>query len=239
MYSCIQSISLKTHMKNKHSSQDGVFCCPTCSFRTVNETNFKNHVYDHENGIITDIGTKLIHAYGDNAEPEGSDPKVHEVQMQVASDGSQEAQISAEDLAKLSSCEGLVSSDISVAQLIYSALSAVSQNDPNSENQSHMIDGVETSISSSCSGDGTTSHTITFHLPVSEGGDSKQTRQSETILVTSKTIDSNNVAVEEDIVKLDTDPSPVGVLMETVNMDHVDVTKTREMIEIVDNTDIS
>ncbi|KAL5015595.1 hypothetical protein ScPMuIL_007322 [Solemya velum] len=159
MYSCIQSISLKTHMKNKHSSQDGVYCCHTCSFRTINETNYKNHVFDHENGIITEMGTKLIHA---TSEPPGLG--------EVASVGSQKAQISAEDLAKLSSCEGLVSSsDISVAQLIYSALSAVSQNEQNSENQSHMIDGVETSISSSCSGDGTTSHTITFHLPVSEG----------------------------------------------------------------------
>ena len=52
-YNCIQSISMKMHMRNKHKGiEDGIFACQLCPFRSVNEKNFKYHLEDHKNGLV-------------------------------------------------------------------------------------------------------------------------------------------------------------------------------------------
>ncbi|KAK3085749.1 hypothetical protein FSP39_008122 [Pinctada imbricata] len=57
-YTCIQAISLKMHMKNKHfginPEEFGVFYCDRCSFKSINEKIFKYHMEDHKNGLIPD-----------------------------------------------------------------------------------------------------------------------------------------------------------------------------------------
>lgn len=47
-YACIQAISLKTHMKNKHPGLHGIFTCSQCKYRTVNEQSLRNHIEDHK-----------------------------------------------------------------------------------------------------------------------------------------------------------------------------------------------
>nr|KAG5695556.1 hypothetical protein BaRGS_033978 [Batillaria attramentaria] len=51
-YTCIQTISLKTHMRNKHPNAEGIHICPYCKFRTVNKRIYNNHMSDHRNGLI-------------------------------------------------------------------------------------------------------------------------------------------------------------------------------------------
>jgi len=59
-YTAIQSISLKTHVRNKHpansvisSASDAaatsVYSCPTCSYETVNRRSWLGHLADHRN----------------------------------------------------------------------------------------------------------------------------------------------------------------------------------------------
>ena len=97
---------------------------------------------------------------------------VSEAQMVVNSD--------TVDLSKLANYEGLVHSDITAAQLIYSALSAISQDThPQVQQQQAQLQGnvLETSVTS-MSQDGVTTHTITFHLPNQEGGAQTQVTDS-------------------------------------------------------------
>ena len=59
-YACIQAISLKTHMKNKHPGLQGTFTCGQCKYRTVNEKSLQNHIEDHkrngDDGVaVTDV----------------------------------------------------------------------------------------------------------------------------------------------------------------------------------------
>ncbi|KAJ8302895.1 hypothetical protein KUTeg_019291 [Tegillarca granosa] len=202
-YACIQAISLKMHVKNKHPGSKGVFCCNICTFRTVNEKNYNNHIEDHKNGLIPDVpqqsneqAPQIIIASGPgqgqtisldsleeiqaeelhgheiieiHTEHIASHTENNQLQMQVQTLESGETQISADDLARLSSCEGLVPSNITAAQLIYSALSAISQNEnTGNEASSGFLNGVQTSVASSGTKDGITTHTITFHLPGSD-----------------------------------------------------------------------
>ncbi|XP_060073820.1 zinc finger and BTB domain-containing protein 24-like [Ylistrum balloti] len=222
-YSCIQAISIKMHMKNKHPGGNiGVFCCDICTFRTVNEVSFKGHMEDHKNGLIVEnappvpqqqprphiiIQQPAISSQfqqGDKMEKvtvqgatsmkfgetinfqslgqiEGQTIEEHvvevpmdkmednQLQMQIQTLESGETQISEEDLTRLSSYEGLVPSDLSAAQLVLSALNAISsQNSERTNNETpQILNGVETSIMSSDIKDGVTTHTITFHMPAS------------------------------------------------------------------------
>ncbi|XP_021347065.1 zinc finger protein 652-A-like [Mizuhopecten yessoensis] len=222
-YSCIQAISIKMHMKNKHPGGNiGVFCCDICTFRTVNEVSFKGHMEDHKNGLIVENapplpqqqprphiiiqqpaissqfqqGVKMEKVtvqgatnmkFGETinlqglAQIEGQAIEEHvvevpmdrleenQLQMQIQTLESGETQISEEDLTRLSSYEGLVPSDLSAAQLVLSALNAISsQNSEQTSNETpQILNGVETSIMSSDIKDGVTTHTITFHMPAS------------------------------------------------------------------------
>ncbi|XP_046354552.2 zinc finger Y-chromosomal protein 1-like [Haliotis rufescens] len=184
-YSCIQAISLKTHMKNKHPGQEGIYACDTCIFRTVNKQSYQQHLLDHKNGLVPEVKPTAKQVLVQNASDvagqahavvigESQSPEAMAVEMQVQTMASGEAQISAEDLAKLSNCEGLVSGDVSAASLIYQALSAISQNPQhtqgNATQSAHILGGVQTLIKSSSTEQGVTTHTITFHVPAGGGG---------------------------------------------------------------------
>ena len=62
-YACIQAISLKVHVKNKHPGMGGVYSCELCLYRSVNKQQYENHVLDHKNGLIqleqTPEGSKM------------------------------------------------------------------------------------------------------------------------------------------------------------------------------------
>ena len=51
-YSCIQAISLKTHLKSKHPGCEGIYSCDACQYHTVNKQNWMNHMEDHKNNLI-------------------------------------------------------------------------------------------------------------------------------------------------------------------------------------------
>lgn len=65
-YSCIQAISLKTHLKNKHPGCEGIYLCDSCQYQTVNKQHWLSHLEDHKNNLINneDAGqnnTNVIH----------------------------------------------------------------------------------------------------------------------------------------------------------------------------------
>ena len=180
-YSCIQAICFKTHMKNKHFGAQGIFCCDLCSYKSVNEQKYLNHVRDHKNGLIpttTAVKKKLenvslpprIQTISQNV-PQfeivnaveqapvfvGSNMENpgNQFQMHVEMSESGERTIREEDLQRLMR-EGLVTSDIT--QLISCAMNAISQ---------ESSQGTDTQVPSSPSSSKTTTHMITFHLPTS------------------------------------------------------------------------
>lgn len=51
-YACIQAISYKMHMKNKHPGLEGLYACTVCNFRSVSKENYTNHMSDHKRGIL-------------------------------------------------------------------------------------------------------------------------------------------------------------------------------------------
>lgn len=63
-YSCIQAISLKTHLKNKHPGCEGIYSCDVCQYHTVNKSHWLNHLEDHKNNLIAiddpPVGTRDV-----------------------------------------------------------------------------------------------------------------------------------------------------------------------------------
>ena len=218
-YSCIQAISLKSHIKIKHPGQGGVFCCNLCLYRTINETQYNNHLKDHENGLIeTEVVTEiddqtgepvvkcgprqrkpsrgpgsrrlllndmpgtqglfqvlqppLVQGFVQIPVPRNTNEQVHHLQIQMNENG--ENVISAEDYAKLASYENLSQTDVATANLIYSALSAISLQTNNGTADSispqdlvaRVENGdIQTSIETNSTKEGVTTHTVSFHLP--------------------------------------------------------------------------
>ena len=256
-YTCIQAISLKVHIKNKHPGQDGVYHCHLCLYRTLNKAYFDNHLQDHKNGLVetlepgVQIGQRAIRTrrqksavkphiasisvhpsllqqlQPQNSEPQSqiitlqatnvdsansepqviqlpSNPQVMQVEMQVETNEDGENVISEEDLAKLSNYEGLVQSDVAAAQLIFSALNAISQNAQQTveTNEGATVqeivqgkDDIQTTVVTE-EQEGVT-HTITFHLPESEelsreGSASDQ--QGVTLVEVTEGVDSVELA---------------------------------------------
>ena len=177
-YTCIQAVSLKSHLRTKHPGREGVYLCESCGFKTVNKVHYDNHLADHKNGLIQTpvIGVgdhkpkraRLVHQRAPVAGCERvvkQEPVQVEMQLQTMESG--EAQISVEDLARLTNCTGLLSGEVTAVQLIYSALSAISQNsEANTRTQTAQLSGgVETTIQSESAGPGVTTHNITFRVP--------------------------------------------------------------------------
>ncbi|XP_062605087.1 zinc finger protein 320-like isoform X2 [Saccostrea cucullata] len=178
-YSCIQAICFKTHMKNKHFGAHGIFCCEFCTYKSVNEQKYLDHVRDHKNGLIPTTSVKkkpenitfapriqnisqsvphieIVNAgeqapvfVGGNVENPGN-----QIQMHVEMSESGERSIREEDLQRLMR-EGLVTQDIT--QLISCAMNAISQET--------SIQGGESHMSPVPNSGQVTTHMITFHLP--------------------------------------------------------------------------
>lgn len=184
-YTCIQAISIKMHMKNKHPNAAGIFCCNECTYRTVNEQFFANHIEDHKNGLITEkVETNTVHSTIDimnengiqlqniieiqeKSGPMEQDKNQLDLQMQVQTLDTGETQISAEDFARISNYEDLGPPNISSGQLITYALNAIAQNTPSENGCSsiQIVNGIQISVNSAPPKDGVTNHTISFHVP--------------------------------------------------------------------------
>lgn len=104
-YACIQAISYKMHMKNKHPGLEGLFACSLCNFRSVSKENFTNHMSDHKRGILATSANIGVAA------------------TSVSVDG-QSLQLPEGTLQQL---EGILPGNLNAAQLIYSCLSALQQ----------------------------------------------------------------------------------------------------------------
>ena len=170
-YSCIQAISLKTHMKNKHPGcSEGIYMCDQCQYRTVNKQNYDNHLEDHRNGLVS-LGQ------------EGEDDQTGSTRRRLASAKQAKGKpqtytvgtISSVDLSKMPGMEGLAPSELNAAQLIYSALNAMSQQQQQQQRVDTSQAVSEASVQqassvTSTTHDGITTHTITLHLPQLTGG---------------------------------------------------------------------
>lgn len=193
-YSCIQAICFKTHMKNKHFGAQGIFCCELCTYKSVNEKKYLDHVRDHKNGLlpttsvakkkpesvtfaprIQNISQNIPQIEIVNASEQAPvfvgnnvENQGNQIQMHVEMSESGERTIREEDLQRLMR-EGLVTSDIT--QLITCAMNAISQES--------SVQGVEgQGVSSSPNSGRVTTHMITFHLPSSSTNTVPQADQS-------------------------------------------------------------
>lgn len=105
-YACIQAISYKMHMKNKHPGLEGLFACSLCNFRSVSKENFTNHMSDHKRGILANASSSV---------------------STVVTGASGEAQTLQLPEGTLQQLEGILPGNLNAAQLIYSCLSALQQ----------------------------------------------------------------------------------------------------------------
>ncbi|CAH1780498.1 unnamed protein product [Owenia fusiformis] len=152
-YTCIQAISLKTHMQNKHNNEGpGVFACDLCSYRTVNANSWERHKNDHKCGLIETVS---VHGNQNQQEQQSQQPRpaisletaedvekaqqegqLIQVEVTAATDDNQQVQliqpidqVDAAAIAGLQQAEAApyAQVDINAAQLIYSALNHLSQ----------------------------------------------------------------------------------------------------------------
>jgi hypothetical protein len=64
--------------------------------------------------------------------------------------------------------QSFISNDLSAAQLIYSALSAIQQSQKIKTSEAISVDGMQATVTDN-SADGNSGHTITFHIPTAQG----------------------------------------------------------------------
>ena len=158
-YSCIQAISLKSHMKNKHPGCEGIFTCTLCSYKTINQVNFTNHLEDHKNGLVTVSTT----------EEQGSSNNQETVTLTTTTGAERTDEANAVTTEEqMTGYENVASNDVHAAQLIYSALNAISQNS-NTSDQLPTVSNANIASVQTESEDGVTTHTITFHIPSGDG----------------------------------------------------------------------
>lgn len=194
-------------MKNKHPNAPGIFCCNECTYRTVNEQFFKNHIEDHKNGLITEkeqnTNTRTndnvhmtIQTYNENGIQIQDIIELHqnvddlektrqtvEIQLMVQTLDSGETQISAEDFAKLSDCSALGSCNMSSGQLISFILNAIPQSSGANVGNSvvQIVNGIQISVVSSASKNGVSSHSVVIQVPV-PNSDSVPITDSQVVL---------------------------------------------------------
>ncbi|XP_015910613.2 uncharacterized protein [Parasteatoda tepidariorum] len=114
-YACIQAISYKTHLRNKHPGMEGLYSCTFCSFKSVSKENFLHHVSDHER---QGSNIELEAASASASIPEGP------LETAVTDPSSVEMQLTDNAVQQL---EGILPSNVTAAQLIYSCLNALNQ----------------------------------------------------------------------------------------------------------------
>lgn len=51
-YSSIQSNCYKAHLRNRHPGESGLFSCSSCTFQTINQDTYVQHVADHQKGLV-------------------------------------------------------------------------------------------------------------------------------------------------------------------------------------------
>ncbi|KAL3187379.1 hypothetical protein MRX96_025451 [Rhipicephalus microplus] len=109
-YACIQAISYKMHMKNKHPGLDGLYACSLCNFRSVSKENYTNHMSDHKRGFLA-VPAQL------------SSPSTTNSTASTEIEGLQVHEATLQQLETLQ----LLPGNVNAAQLIYSCLSALQQ----------------------------------------------------------------------------------------------------------------
>lgn len=150
-YTCIQTISLKTHMRNKHPNAQGVvYMCQLCKFRTINKQIYDNHMEDHRNGLIPEAKDAVSLAQQPTLAAASQQPALAAVpalpadqvvgttapapegsvlyQLQVKKMYTGELHANKEDIDKLNTIYEVVHCGMDANQLIYSALHIGSQN---------------------------------------------------------------------------------------------------------------
>lgn len=191
-YACIQAISYKTHLKNKHPGMEGLFACTLCSFRSVSKDNYINHMSDHKRGVIprtledkgtssgssscglcnclcsvgkgscmnhmAEHGKRGVNTLEDKGNTSVPPPSPGD---QTNNQNSSQVHLTENTLQQL---EGILPGNITAAQLIYSCLSALSQEGASV----NLPPGVTAAVT----GDG--SQTITIQLPTAQEVDSEQ-----------------------------------------------------------------
>lgn len=166
-------------MKNKHPGSSGIYHCDICNYRTVNSTSFSNHVSDHKNGLIdmqepiasgseTTVNTASplsvttaqtnVSKSKDKVQ-RSSDIGNTSIQAELATVENGVTHLSPDDIVKIAQAgDGLVSTDLTAAELIY----AIAANTAQQDNQ--VLAGMQGTINIS-SKQGVSTHTITLHLP--------------------------------------------------------------------------
>ncbi|GIY41016.1 hypothetical protein CDAR_168671 [Caerostris darwini] len=152
-YACIQAISYKTHLRNKHPGLGGLFSCTLCSFKSVSNDNYLNHMSDHKRlaDSVDQATTNLPQAES-------------EIQLESITADQSAVQMQLTDNA-LQQLEGILPGNVTAAQLIYSCFSALSQEGGAAVN---LPPGVTVNIPQTVttSADGT--QTITIQVPPSQ-----------------------------------------------------------------------
>ncbi|GFT98155.1 zinc finger protein 782 [Nephila pilipes] len=150
-YACIQAISYKTHLRNKHPGLGGLYSCTFCTFKSVSKENYLNHMSDHKR-----LSDNLEQATANLPQPET------EMQLEPITSDQSPVQMQLTDNA-LQQLEGILPGNMTAAQLIYSCLNAMSQDG----GAMNLPPGVTVNIpqSATTSSDGT--QTITIQLPTS------------------------------------------------------------------------
>ncbi|GAB6030444.1 hypothetical protein CHUAL_007314 [Chamberlinius hualienensis] len=122
-YACIQAISYKTHMKNKHPGMEGLYCCQLCSFRSVSSENYTAHMSDHKRGVLplkNDVSNNVsCSTFEDSPSTENNVPE-----SSVASSTSTVL----ETITNLDQLQNILPGNSETTQLIYSCLNALSTN---------------------------------------------------------------------------------------------------------------
>ncbi|XP_064640457.1 transcription factor E4F1-like [Lineus longissimus] len=173
-YACIQAISLKTHMKNKHPGSEGVFACNQCTYISVNKASLEHHLEDHKNGLV-DITAIRSHQQRPGRvaiTPVASTSAGQQTRVQTFTVQQNEQQTSQQVTVKAPDMDGgvqsFIANDLSAAQLIYSALSAIQQSQKDKSGEPISVDGMQATVTDN-STEGSSGHTITFHIPTAQG----------------------------------------------------------------------
>ena len=150
--------------------------CDQCQYRTVNKQNYDNHLEDHKNGLVAQgqEGDEDNQQSGSASRrrltavtKQGTKAKPPQASYPVGN-------VSSVDLSKVAGLEGFVPGELNAAQLIYSALNAMSQQQQQTQSSSQAVPSdasvQQASSVTSTTRDGVTTHTITLHLPHVAGG---------------------------------------------------------------------
>ncbi|KFM72015.1 Zinc finger protein 569, partial [Stegodyphus mimosarum] len=183
-YACIQAISYKTHLRNKHPGMEGLFSCTICTFKSVSKENYVNHMSDHKRQAETLVESST-NITSDSEIPLDSlsAPDQSPIQMQLSDNTIQQL-------------EGIL--DLNAAQLVCSCLNALSQDG----GTLNLPPGVTVNIPPfSSSADGT--QTITIQLPTGNENENEpyylaiQQQDGTTALVLPSSTEQNDGSVPE------------------------------------------